>query len=196
MEIRGVSSTTAVRPTAFQPTEAGSASASTPAETTGTAANGETEKASGAGFISPFLRYDQSARVAVLYFRDFDTGATQDQIPSRRVVEEYRRTASRLSQEDERKSAAAKTGSDGSADGSTGSAAASPGSGYGTAYGTAAGDTGSTGTSIGVSFASAASSSGSATGSGTAAPTTGGSTPAATGGRTGGSPGGLVSVTV
>ncbi|HRQ83058.1 MAG TPA: hypothetical protein PKZ97_18255, partial [Azospirillaceae bacterium] len=43
-------------------------------------------------YISPVLRYDQSARVAVLLFRDFDTGETRDQIPAERVVEQYRRT--------------------------------------------------------------------------------------------------------
>ena len=181
MEIRGVSSTTAVRPTAFQPTEAGSASASPPAE-------GRTDKASGPGYISPYLRYDQGARVAVLYFRDFDTGETQDQIPSQRVVEEYRRTASRLAQEDERKSAAAKTGASGSTDGSTGGTGTSSGSDYTPA----AGNSGS----AGVSFASASGSSGTATGVSAAAPTTSGFTPAVTGGPTGGSPGGLVSVTV
>lgn len=191
MEIRGVSSTTAIRPTAFQPTESGSASAARPAEGTGSTAEGGRDKASGPGYISPFLRYDQGARVAVLYFRDFDTGETQDQIPSQRVVEEYRRTASRLAQEDERKSAAAKAGSSGTTDGSTGSTGASSGSGYTPA----ASGSGSAGASIGVSFASA-SGGGTATGAGAAAPTTGGFTPAATGGRSGGSPGGLVSVTV
>jgi len=196
MEIRGVSSSTAVRPTAFQPTEAGTASPSAPVQGSGSAPSGEAEKSSGAGFISPFMRYDQGARVAVLYFRDFDTGETQDQIPSQRVVEEYRRTASRLSQEDERKAAAAKSGSDGS----TGGAGTSSGSGYGA---TASGS-GSTGTaagtaaspSIGVSFASAPGSSGTAAGSATAAPTAGGVASATTGGYGGGSPGGLVSVTV
>ncbi len=192
MEIRGVSSTTAIRPTAFQPTEAGSASTSLPAEGTGTAASAEAEKASGPGYISPFLRYDQGARVAVLYFRDFDTGETQDQIPSQRVVEEYRRTASRLAQEDERKSAAAKTGANESTDGSTGGTGASSGSGYTPA----ATDSGSAATSIGVSFASASGGSGTTARFGAATPTTGGFTPAATGGLGGGSPGGLVSVTV
>lgn len=43
-------------------------------------------------YISPVLRYDQSARVAVLLFRDFDTGETRDQIPAERVVEQYRRS--------------------------------------------------------------------------------------------------------
>ncbi|WP_376965940.1 hypothetical protein ABNQ39_31335 [Azospirillum sp. A26] len=196
MEIRGVSSSTAVRPTAFQPTEAGTASPSTPVQDTGSAPSGEAEKSSGAGFISPFMRYDQGARVAVLYFRDFDTGETQDQIPSQRVVEEYRRTANRLSQEDERKAAAAKSNSGGSA-GNTGSSSAS-------GYGAAAGGSGQAGTtpgtaaspSIGVSFASAPGNSGTAAGSATAGPATGGVTPAATGGYSGGSPGGLVSVTV
>lgn len=192
MEIRGVSSTTAIRPTAFQPTEAGSASASPAADSTGGTADGGTDKASGPGYISPFLRYDQGARVAVLYFRDFDTGETQDQIPSQRVVEEYRRTASRLAQEDERKSAAAKTETSGSTDGSSGGTAVSSGSGYIPA----ASDSGSSGTSIGVSFASASGGGGTAAGTSAAAPTTGGFTPAATGGRSGGSPGGLVSVTV
>lgn len=200
MEIRGVSSTTALRPTAFQPTEAGTASPSTPVQGTGNATSGETEKASGAGFISPFMRYDQGARVAVLYFRDFDTGETQDQIPSQRVVEEYRRTANRLSQEDERKAAAAKNGSDGSA----GNAGSSSGSGYGAAAGGSGSGGTTTGTSaatsastaIGVSFASAPGSSGTAAGSTAAAPATSGPTPAATGGYSGGSPGGLVSVTV
>lgn len=198
MEIRGVSSTTALRQTAFQPTEAGTASPSIPVQGSGSATSGEAEKSSGAGFISPFMRYDQGARVAVLYFRDFDTGETQDQIPSQRVVEEYRRTANRLSQEDERKAAAAKSGSDGSA----GGAGTSSGSGYGAAAGgSGSGSTGMTaGTaaspSIGVSFASAPGSSGTAAGSTAAAPAAGGFTPAATGGYSGGSPGGLVSVTV
>lgn len=191
MEIRGVSSTTAIRPTAFQPTEAGTASTSLPADGTGIAASTGSEKSSGAGYISPYLRYDQGARVAVLYFRDFDTGETQDQIPSQRVVEEYRRTASRLAQEDERKSAAAKTAASGSTDGATGGTGASSGSGYTPA----AGNSGSAGGPVGVSFASA-SSGGPATGTSAAAPTTGGFTPAATGGPSGGSPGGLVSVTV
>lgn len=43
-------------------------------------------------YISPVLRYDQGARLAVLYFRDFDTGETRDQIPAERVVEQYRRS--------------------------------------------------------------------------------------------------------
>ncbi|MBK1838186.1 hypothetical protein JHL17_12250 [Azospirillum sp. YIM B02556] len=176
MEIRGVSSSTANRPTAFEPAESGTASPSGPAQ--GAAA--QSEKASSPGYTSPFLRYDQGARVAVLYFRDFDTGETQDQIPSQRVVEEYRRTASRLAQDDERKSAAGRAGSlDG---GSAGKAA----SGSGPVGAPARASVG----------ASVASGSGGAAVANTAAPATGGFTPSAPGGSYGGSPGGLVSVTV
>ncbi|CAO3439829.1 hypothetical protein [Azospirillum endophyticum] len=204
MEISGVSSTTANRPAAYQPTEAGAAPAPIPAERAGTAASGEAGKPSGAGFISPFLRYDQGARVAVLYFRDFDTGETQDQIPSQRVVEEYRRTASRLAQEDERKSAARQAASSGSADDSNGAGAAS-GSGY-TPAGSGSGQPGvSAGGAAGGSFSSGIGSSGGGSSGGgsngttvsnSAVPTTGALTTGMSGGSYGGSPGGLVSVTV
>nr|WP_222529033.1 hypothetical protein [Azospirillum sp. 412522] len=199
MEIRGVSSTTANRPAAYQPTETGAAPASIPAEGAGTATNSEAEKASGAGFISPFLRYDQGARVAVLYFRDFDTGETQDQIPSQRVVEEYRRTASRLAQEDERKSAARQAGSSGSATDSNGAGAASA-SGHTPAASGSRQSSVSSGASAGISFSnttgSSATGSNGTAGSSGAASTTGSVTPAAAAGSYGGSPGGLVSVTV
>ena len=214
MEIRGVSSTTAIRPTAFQPTEGGvavsSANSSQPAPIqtggipTATATGTEAEKASGAGYISPYMRYDQGARVAVLYFRDFETGETQDQIPSQRVVEEYRRAAGRLAQDDQKKSAAAatQTASGDAADPSAGSSGGTAGtaSGTGSATTRSTGGTGSgAGTSLGVSFASATGSSGPAaptsvsTGTSQAA---GGFTPVAAAGGFGGSPGGLVSVTV
>ncbi|WP_048816574.1 hypothetical protein [Azospirillum lipoferum] len=223
MEIRGVSSTTAVRPTAFQPTEAGVAVSSanssqpapiqtggTPAPTgaaTATATGTEADKASGAGYISPYMRYDQGARVAVLYFRDFETGETQDQIPSQRVVEEYRRAAGRLAQDEQKKSAAATQMASGdAADPSAGSSDGTAGtaSGTGSAATRSTGGTGSGGgTSLGVSFASATVSSGpaasasapSGVSTGTS-PATGGFTPVVTAGGFGGSPGGLVSVTV
>ncbi|WP_158279378.1 hypothetical protein [Azospirillum humicireducens] len=209
MEIRGVSSTTPVRPTAFQPTEAGvavssaSSSQSTPIQTGGTATGTEAEKASGAGYISPYMRYDQGARVAVLYFRDFETGETQDQIPSQRVVEEYRRAAGRLAQDDQKKSAAAtQTASGDAADAAAGPSGGTAGtaSGTGSATNPSTGGTGSgAGTSLGVSFASATGSSGSAApasvSTGTS-PAAGGVTPVAAAGGFGGSPGGLVSVTV
>ncbi|WP_372399894.1 hypothetical protein ABMY26_34085 [Azospirillum sp. HJ39] len=191
MEIRGVSSTTAVRPTALQPTEAGAAGSALPSADDSASADAA-EKASGAGYISPFLRYDQGARVAVLYFRDFDTGETQDQIPSRRVVEEYRRAAGRPSQEDERRIASAPQ---------TGAAAAANGSairtnGAGAAAVPAAGGSGSTG----LSFAGTGGVAGGSAPAGTPSagtPSTGSGAPsAAAGGSFGGSPGGLVSVTV
>lgn len=218
MEIRGVSSTTAVRPTAFQPTEAGIAASSaastqpSPARTAGTPAGPEAERTSGAGYISPYLRYDQGARVAVLYFRDFDTGETQDQIPSQRVVEEYRRAADRLAQDDQRKSAAGTqarngTAADPAAGSADGLAGAASGTGSAAAWNAAATGSGG-GTSLGASFASATGNSGPAasasvyTGAPTgsaptgAAPASGGFTPVAAAGGYGGSPGGLVSVTV
>lgn len=192
MEIRGVSSTTAVRPTALQPTEAGTAGSASPSAEDSASADAP-GKAAGAGYISPFLRYDQGARVAVLYYRDFDTGETQDQIPSRRVVEEYRRAAGRPSQEDERKTASApQTGTAAAANGSavgaggTGTAAASAASGFGSTGLSFAGSIGSSGTG---GIAGGTSSAG--------MPSVGGGVPpAAAGGSFGGSPGGLVSVTV
>ncbi|CAO3410761.1 hypothetical protein [Azospirillum largimobile] len=211
MEIRGVSSTTAVRPTAFQPTEAGIAASSaastqpSPARTAGPPAGPEEERTSGAGYISPYLRYDQGARVAVLYFRDFDTGETQDQIPSQRVVEEYRRAADRLAQDDQRKSAAGtqarnRTAADpaaGSADGLAGAAsgtgAAADWSIAGTGLGVGTGFTGGSVYSGSAASTGAASPGTTSTG---AAPAASGFTPAAAAGRYGGSPGGLVSVTV
>lgn len=211
MEIRGVSSTTAVRPTAFQPTEGGVAASSaasvrpSPTQTDGTVTGTEAGKSSGPGYISPYLRYDQGARVAVLYFRDFDTGETQDQIPSQRVVEEYRRAADRLAQDDQRKSAGTQTANGGKADRAAGSTDGTAGtaSGAGSATPPSAVGTGSGGTSLGISFASATGSSGSAASpsvssgvSTGAAPAVSSFTPVAAGGSYGGSPGGLVSVTV
>jgi hypothetical protein len=49
-------------------------------------------------YISPVLRYDQDARVAVLYFRDFDTGETRDQIPAEQVVKKYRQSGGRTTE--------------------------------------------------------------------------------------------------
>lgn len=93
MEIRSVSSIPANRPAA-----AAVASATvSPANAYAAARSpGSNDGQSNGGFISPVLRYDQMARVAVLYYRDTDTGETKDQIPAERVVEEYRRNAVRL----------------------------------------------------------------------------------------------------
>ncbi|WP_194913579.1 hypothetical protein [Azospirillum sp. INR13] len=211
MEIRGVSSTTAVRPTAFQPMEAGVAASSagsvqpSPTQTGSTAAGGEAGKSSGPGYISPYLRYDQGARVAVLYFRDFDTGETQDQIPSQRVVEEYRRAADRLAQDDQRKSTGTQTASGGKADPAAGSTDGLSNGTTSRAGAATAWSTAGTGLGGGTSFAGGSVDSGSAAATGAASPgtpstgavpATSGFTPAAAAGRYGGSPGGLVSVTV
>lgn len=91
MEVRSVSSIPVNRPAA-------SPVASAAGNTTPPVTPAEREGAPG-GFISPVLRYDQMARVAVLYFRDTDTGETKVQIPAERVVEEYRRNVVRLSTE-------------------------------------------------------------------------------------------------
>jgi hypothetical protein len=68
-----------------------------PPESGGDPASSSQTQAPGA-YISPVLRYDQNARVAVLYFRDFDTGETRDQIPAKRVVEKYRQSGGRSSE--------------------------------------------------------------------------------------------------
>ncbi|MBP2297484.1 hypothetical protein [Azospirillum picis] len=195
MEISGVSTTAALRPTGSQMAEPGAA-VPAPADAVGQAAaavadgapsaDGEA-RSGGPGYISPFLRYDQGARVAVLYFRDFDTGETQDQIPSQRVVEEYRRAASRLAQdghaaaEGDRTSGAPKGGS---------RTAGSPEPG-------AVGN-GASGSAV---SGSATASSGNAAhpgpaGSSGAPASSGAFAPPATGGRFSGSPGGLVSMQV
>lgn len=46
-------------------------------------------------YISPVIRFDQLARLAVIYYRDADTGETRDQIPPKKIVEEYRRNGGR-----------------------------------------------------------------------------------------------------
>lgn len=80
-------------------TRVGQSGRSAAADPAPTAAGAREQASSGSSpaqspglYISPVLRYDQSARVAVLLFRDFDTGETRDQIPAERVVEQYRRS--------------------------------------------------------------------------------------------------------
>ncbi|MBP2316206.1 hypothetical protein [Azospirillum soli] len=92
MEIRSVSSIPANRPAAAAVASATAAPTNAYAARSPRPDDGQ----SNGGFISPVLRYDQIARVAVLYYRDTDTGETKDQIPAERVVEEYRRNAVRL----------------------------------------------------------------------------------------------------
>lgn len=180
MDVRSVSSTPASRPMASPlPEEAAVPDGSSRTDSAGKAATGT------AGYISPYLRYDQGARVAVLLFRDVDTGETQDQIPSQRVVEEYRRAAGRLPQGTEKDEAA------------------SAGTPQPTRAGTSAPAANGNGAGRGVSFASggtgapaAAPSLGFATASAPAATAASPPPPVAAGGSGGGTPGGLVSVTV
>ncbi|HYD69251.1 hypothetical protein [Azospirillum sp.] len=89
MDIGAVSSFSATRPTA---------SRTAPAAQAGASADGGKSGGDGAVYISPAIKYDQAARVAVLLFRDADTGETKEQIPSEHVVEAYRRSAGRTPQ--------------------------------------------------------------------------------------------------
>lgn len=107
MDIRSVSGIQANRPTPASAVPTPQSVADATAQTPQTASNtaGRSVSAASAsdpvvvagGYISPVLRYDQGARLAVIYFRDRSSGETQNQIPAQQVVEEYRRTASRLS---------------------------------------------------------------------------------------------------
>jgi hypothetical protein len=45
---------------------------------------------SGAPYVSPVIQYDSDAAIAVLMFRDGDSGTVETQYPSERVVREYR----------------------------------------------------------------------------------------------------------
>lgn len=49
-----------------------------------------TSASSGAPYISPIIQYDSDAAIAVLMFRDGDSGSVETQYPSERVVREYR----------------------------------------------------------------------------------------------------------
>lgn len=168
----------------------------------------ETSSRGTGGYISPYLRYDQMAHVAVLFFRDTDTGETKDQIPAERVVEQYRRNLLRLNggadaagarEAGDRGGKAAQAGAERSSIAGTGQGAR-PDSGLstglsesGSAYGLPAGRSApapTTGISTAGSSAAATPS-----GSGVVAP----AAPAPsgpTGGAPGGALGGLLSVTV
>lgn len=184
MEIRNVSSTPVNRPTASANPEAVVDTADSAASATAA-----TKSTGAGGYISPFLRYDQGARVAVLLFRDVDTGETQDQIPSQRVVEEYRRAAGRTPASSQKSASA--TRDPGQATGESGGSAANTDRAAGS---------GAVPVERGISFASFGSSSTAAAaasfGSDSGAPAS--PVPAAPigGGSFGSAPGGLVSVTV
>lgn len=105
MDIRTASGIQANRPAPASavPTAPSAADARAPERPTSQAAGQSASAASpsdpvvvAGGYISPVLRYDQGARLAVIHFRDRSSGETQNQIPAPQVVEEYRRTASRL----------------------------------------------------------------------------------------------------
>ncbi|WP_207456214.1 hypothetical protein [Azospirillum sp. SYSU D00513] len=83
-------------------------------------------QADSGGYISPAIRYDQGARLAVLVFRDYDTGETRDQIPAKRVVEEYRRAATSLNREGGSGTPAAQPGGDDAPVGSPSGPASAP----------------------------------------------------------------------
>lgn len=157
------------------------------------------------GYISPYLRYDQMAHVAVLFFRDTDTGETKDQIPAERVVEQYRRNLARLGggtdtaagradgQRNDQKASGTGVATDGDR-------LANSGAGLGQERGTAAGA--STSRSAGLSDSGPAG--GASTGYPTAASPGGSSATGPSnaavatspGPTSGGAPGGLVSLTV
>lgn len=201
MEIRSVSNAAVNRPTASSIAEAGvNATASLDSSAGDASGDKKSSSAVAGGYISPYINYDQGARVAVLLFRDVETGATQDQIPSRRVVEEYRRTASRLGASSEQ------SGGQGSTNSSAASAKSAAAAGTTSTTGATSGGAESS-PSLGVSFASfgasATSSAASSFAATSSSPSSGGgvgasTTPVAISGGGGGSSysGGLVSVTV
>lgn len=96
MEIRGATSA-AVQRTAVTPAQASAAVtvSSEPASTDSGSPQAPSKISAAGQYISPVLRYDQTAELAVILFRDSDTGETRDQIPPKRVVEEYRRKGGR-----------------------------------------------------------------------------------------------------
>lgn len=49
-----------------------------------------------APYVSPVLQYDSKAKLAVLVVRDSVTGEVEQQIPSRRIVETYRKQNERI----------------------------------------------------------------------------------------------------
>ncbi|RJF79355.1 hypothetical protein D3877_21470 [Azospirillum cavernae] len=203
MEIRSVSNAAVNRPTASSIAEAGvNATASLDSSAGDASGDKKSSSAVAGGYISPYINYDQGARVAVLLFRDVETGATQDQIPSRRVVEEYRRTASRLGASSEQ------SGGQGSTNSSATSAKSAAAAGTTSTTGATSGGAESS-ASLGVSFASfgatstATSSAASSFAATSSSPSSGGgvgasTTPVAISGGGGGNSysGGLVSVTV
>lgn len=149
MEIKAVNSFAVTRPAA--PT----AQVPEPQVAVG-GGQGEQPKTQAGIYISPVVRYDQAAKLAVLFFRDADTGETRDQIPAERVVEEYRRAGGRSAAADASASgdsptgyqrvSAAGTGNAGTAD--TGTTTTTVGTGGPSAGGSSTGAGGGYGTAV------------------------------------------------
>lgn len=112
MDVSGLASLTLTRSSAVQsPSSERPATSSVPSDgpdartasspTVGTGADGQSAASRGVlattagAYISPIVRYDQVAQLAVMVFRDSDTGETRDQLPPERVVEQYRRSGGR-----------------------------------------------------------------------------------------------------
>ncbi|WP_454017348.1 hypothetical protein [Azospirillum sp. Marseille-Q6669] len=191
MDIRSVSGIQANRPTPASAVPTPQSVADAAAPTSQTASSAADQSASAAspsdpvvvagGYISPVLRYDQGARLAVIYFRDRSSGETQNQIPAQQVVEEYRRTASRLGVATDAAAEGHDTGKGTAASGGSatpGGAGRSVGSGYGAIPSSGAPSSGTP----------------PATGAGPAG-TTPAAVPRAAGSYGAGSPGAIVSVT-
>lgn len=88
------SSTAGSRQTSAAYSSAKSGAAVTAVSTEQQTSTGSNSTDLGAGaYISPVVRYDQLARLAVLYYRDAATGETEEQIPAKAVVARYRQTA-------------------------------------------------------------------------------------------------------
>lgn len=81
------------------------------------AANTETVESA---YVSPIIKFDSIAKMAVLYFRDGDSGEVYQQIPAEKVVKEYRLRGGR-SIEETPVVARAMVAAAGGADGSTAS---------------------------------------------------------------------------
>lgn len=90
MEIKAAAVAVSSRPEFFGPSALNSAGTSAQ-----TASPANDSKEAAAIYVSPAIRFDQLARVAVIYYRDAETGETRDQIPPKKIVEEYRRNGGR-----------------------------------------------------------------------------------------------------
>lgn len=90
MDIKALSSTPLSRVTPPQV-----ASATAPVRSAGAAAIEPGDLAASPAYISPILHYDNAARIAVLAFRDHQTGEVTNQFPPEKVVAEYRRAGGR-----------------------------------------------------------------------------------------------------